>query len=97
MTNRKHVSCDKGVMGCYETHDISDFIKMLQDLQAEGWETVEIDMKNYEYDSNDYYYLKVSKTCPETDAEYNKRISQENECREKRRWHYEQLKKEFGE
>jgi hypothetical protein len=84
-------------MGSYETHDISDFIKKLQECQAEGWETVEIDKENYEYDSNDYYYLKVSKTRPETDAEYNKRISHEDECRENRRWHYEQLKKEFGE
>jgi hypothetical protein len=97
MTDRKQVQETSYIMGSYETHDISDFIKKLQECQAEGWKTVEIDKENFVYDSNDYYFLKVSKTHPETDAEYNKRISQENECREKRRWHYEQLKKEFGE
>jgi hypothetical protein len=73
------------------------FNKNLQELHSEGWETVEIDKENYEYDSNDYYFLKVSKTRPESDAEYNKRISQEDEWRECRRQTYEQLKKEFGE
>ena len=97
MTDRKQVKEKECVMGCYATHDLSNFIKNLQELHSEGWETVEIDKENYEYDSNDYYFLKVSKTRPETDAEYNKRISQEDECRENRRWHYEQLKKEFGE
>ena len=93
MTDRKHVQEYKSVMGRYETHDISDFIKILQDCQAEGWKTVELDKENYE----DYYYLNVSKKRPETDAEYNKRISQEDEWREGRRRDYEQLKKEFGE
>ncbi len=84
-------------MGCYATRDLGNFIKNLQELHSEGWETVEIDKENYEYDSNDYYFLKVSKTRPESDAEYNKRISQEDEWRECRRQTYEQLKKEFGE
>jgi hypothetical protein len=97
MTDRKQVQETINIMGPYEPHDISDFIKFLQDLQAEGWKTVEIDKENYDYDSNDYYYLKASKTSPESDDEYNKRISQEDEWREGRRLAYELLKKEFGE
>jgi hypothetical protein len=97
MTDRKRVKEEECVMGCYATRDLGNFIKNLQELHSEGWETVEIDKENYEYDSNDYYFLKVSKTRPESDAEYNKRISQEDEWRECRRQTYEQLKKEFGE
>lgn len=97
MTDRKHVQEHESVMGCYVTHDISDFIKKLQKLQSEGWKKVEIDKENYEYDSNDYYYLKVLKTRLETDDEYDKRISRENEWKENRKRAYEQLKKEFGE
>jgi len=97
MTDRKQVKEEECVMGCYATRDLSNFIKNLQDLQAEGWKTVEIDKEVCPFHSNDDYYLKASKTSPESDDEYNKRISQEDERREGRRWHYEQLKKEFGE
>jgi hypothetical protein len=97
MTDRKQVKEEECVMGCYATRGLSNFIKNLQELHSEGWETVEIDKENYEYDSNDYYYLKVSKTRLETDAEYVKRISWENEMKENRKRAYEQLKKEFGE
>ena len=97
MTDRKQVKEKECVMDCYATRDLSDFIKNLQELHSEGWETVEIDKENYPYDNNDYYYLKVSKTRLENDEEYNKRIDEENEWKENRKREYEQLKKEFGE
>ena len=37
MTDREQVQETSNIMGSYETHDISDFIKMLQECQAEGW------------------------------------------------------------
>ena len=56
---------------------------------------IEMDKENYPYDNEDYYYVRVYKTRPETDTEYNKRIVLENKMKETRRNAYEILKKEF--
>jgi hypothetical protein len=95
MTDRKQVTEHRDVMGRYDTHKISDFIKNLQELQTEGWETIEMDKENYPYDNEDYYYVRVYKTRLETDIEYNARIGNKNEMKENRRRDYERLRKEF--
>jgi hypothetical protein len=92
MTDRKHVRDHTAVMTEYETRNISEFIK---ELQSEGWGKIELE-KESEYDG-DYHYVRVTKTRPETDSEYNNRIAQENKMKETRRNAYEILKKEFGE
>jgi hypothetical protein len=95
MTVHKQVKDHTTVMEGYETRNISEFIKELQELQSEGWEKIELE-KESEYDG-DYYYVRVTKTRPETNSEYNNRIAQENQMKETRRHAYETLKKEFGE
>jgi Mn-containing catalase len=95
MTDRKQVKDHTTVMREYETRNLSEFIKELQELQSEGWENIELE-KESEYDGV-YYYVRATKTRPETDSEYNKRIVQENKMKETRRNAYEILKKEFGE
>jgi Mn-containing catalase len=95
MTDRKQVRDHTRVMTEYETRNISEFIKELQELQSEGWGKIELE-KESEYDG-DYHYVRVTKTRPETDSEYNSRIAQENKMKETRRNAYEILKKEFGE
>ena len=95
MTDRKQVKESRPVMGDYESRILSEFIKELQELQTKGYEEIEIkEEENYE---GEYHYLAVTKTRPETDSEYNKRIVAENKIKETRRNAYEQLKKEFGE
>lgn len=95
MTDRKQVKDYRTVMSEYDSHNISDFIKELQELQSDGWEKIELE-KGSEYDV-DCYYVRVTKMRPETDNEYNKRIALENKMRETRRNAYEILRKEFGE
>ena len=95
MTDRKQVKESNPVMGEYESRNISEFIKQLQELQTKGYEKIEIHDKD-DYDGQ-YHYIAVTKTRPETDLEYNKRIALENQMRETRRNAYEILKKEFGE
>jgi hypothetical protein len=95
MTDRKQVKESRPVMGDYESRTISEFIKDLQELQTKGYEEIEIkEEENYE---GEYHYLAATKTRPETDSEYNKRIAQENQMMENRKRLYEQLKTEFGE
>ena len=94
MTDRKQVNDFETVMGEYDSYDISVFIKKLQNLQSEGWERIELE-KEGDY-GGDYYIVRVTKTRPETDSEYNARIDKENGWKENRRMAYEQLKKEFG-
>jgi hypothetical protein len=95
MTDRKQVKKHTTIMTEYGSHTISEFIKELQELQTEGWERIELQRES-EYDG-DYYYIRATKTRPETDDEYNNRIAQENQMMENRKRLYEQLKKEFGE
>jgi hypothetical protein len=95
MTDRKQVRDHTTVMTEYGSRDISEFIKELQELQSKGWEKIELE-KESEYDG-DYHYVRVTKTRPETDYEYNKRIDQENQMMKNRKRLYEKLKKEFGE
>ena len=94
MTDRKQVKDHTTVMGEYETRNISEYIKELQELQSEGWEKIEL-QKESQYDG-DYHYVRATKTRPETDSEYNNRIAQENQMMENRKRMYEQLKEEFG-
>jgi len=95
MTDRKQVKESIPVMGDYESRNLSEFIKKLQELQTKGYEEIKIkEEENYE---GEYHYLAVTKTRPETDDEYNNRIAQENQMMENRKRLYEQLKKEFGE
>ena len=95
MTDRKQVKEHTTIMAEYDSCNISDFIKDLQKLQSIGWEKIELEKESgYE---GDYHYVRVTKTRPETDDEYNKRIAKENEMMENRKRLYVQLKKEFGE
>jgi hypothetical protein len=95
MTDRKRVKESNPVMGEYDSRNISEFIKQLQELQTKGYEKIEIHDKD-DYDG-EYHYISVTKTRPETDSEYNKRIAQENQMMGNRKRLYEQLKNEFGE
>jgi hypothetical protein len=95
MTDRKQVNDFRTVMGEYGSYDISVFIEYLRNLQSEGWERIELEKEGH-YDG-DYYIVRVTKTRPETDSEYNARIDKENEWKESRRMAYEQLKREFGQ
>lgn len=95
MTDRKQVKESNPVMGDYESRNLSEFIKELQELQTKGY--LEIEMKKEVNYDGEYHYLAVTKTRPETDSEYNKRIAQENQMMENRKRLYEQLKNEFGE
>jgi hypothetical protein len=94
MTDRKQVNEFRTVMGEYHSYDISVFIEDLRNLQSEGWERIELEEERGH--DRDYYTVRVTKTRPETDSEYNARIDKENEWKESRRMAYEQLKKEFG-
>jgi hypothetical protein len=94
MTDRKQVNDFRTVMGEYDSYDISVFIEDLRNLQSEGWERIELE-KEEGYDC-DHYIVRVTKTRPETDSEYNARIDKENGWKENRRRAYEQLKEEFG-
>ena len=95
MTNRKQVNDFRTVMSEYDSSDISVFIENLRNLQSEGWERIELEKEEEGY-NRDYYIVRVTKTRPETDSEYNARIDKENGWKESRRMAYEQLKKEFG-
>jgi hypothetical protein len=94
MTDRKQVKDFETVMEEYSSCDISVFIEDLRNLQSEGWERIELE-KEGGYD-RDYYIVRVTKTRPETDSEYNARIDKENKWKENRRMAYEQLREEFG-
>ena len=66
MTDRKQVKDHTTVMAEYETRNISEYIKELQELQelqSEGWEKIELE-KESQYDG-DYHYVRVTKTRPE--------------------------------
>ena len=95
MTDRKQVNDFRTVMSEYDTRDISVFTENLQNLQSDGWERIELEKEEDGYNS-DYYIVRVTKTRPETDSEYNARIDKENKWKESRRMAYEQLRREFG-
>ena len=95
MTDRKQVKDHTTIMTEYGSRNISEFIKELQELQSKGWRNIELE-KESEYDGV-YYYIRATKTRPETDSEYNKRIADEKQMMENRKRMYEQLKNEFGE
>lgn len=71
--------------------NLDDVISQLQTWKEEGWEGLDVD---YYYESTTY---NLYKSRLETDAEYQRRIQQEEHYKENRRKQYEQLKKEFGD
>lgn len=72
--------------------DIDNAIAILQELKNDGWEGLEVQY-GYEHEHS----LCPYKTRLENNAEYQKRINEEESEKAYRKRHYEELKKEFEE
>ena len=96
MIERKQVTEYASVLrGIWTTEKIEDLIHTLKHLRSQGYSNVEL-LKEYEpYCSESTIVLKAIKYRKENNEEYNKRIEIENQQKEQRRFHYENLRKEF--
>lgn len=70
-------------------NNLEDVINSLRYYQSQGWEGLQA---NY---CGDYMGHELYKERPETDTEYKRRLTSEQNDKERRRQKYEELKKEF--
>lgn len=96
MTDRKQVTETTSILsGKYDSKNIEDLIHELKHLRSQGYSKVELNEQYYPYDRHGTIVLTAIKYRKETDAEYQKRIKEEEHQKELRRLEYERLRKEF--